>query len=100
MGVMLFLILMKAPATKKKFTMNQFAIFAIPAGVVLLVAGAIYNYYYVKPRLPSNRKPDIEGEKPKEIEMPKAVENEGVLDEEVKSPEEGAGDHPVSWQGG
>ena len=85
--VMLFLILMKAPATKKRFTMNEFAIYAIPAGVVLLVAGAIYNHFYVKPRLPSNRKPDIEGEKPKEIEMPKAAEGEGALDEDVKSPD-------------
>ena len=66
-------------SNKKRYTMEQFAIFAIPAGVVLLVAGAIYNHFYVKPRLPSNRKPDIEGEKPKEIEMPKAAEGEAVF---------------------
>jgi sodium-dependent phosphate transporter len=51
--VMMFLILMKAPLTKKKYTMNQFAIFSIPAGAGVALIGALYCWFYVRPRLPS-----------------------------------------------
>eukprot|EP00213_Chloropicon_mariensis_P005076 CAMPEP_0197471162 /NCGR_PEP_ID=MMETSP1309-20131121/2052_1 /TAXON_ID=464262 /ORGANISM="Genus nov. species nov., Strain RCC998" /LENGTH=595 /DNA_ID=CAMNT_0043008653 /DNA_START=72 /DNA_END=1859 /DNA_ORIENTATION=- len=91
--VMLFLILMKAPLTKKRYTMDQFAIFAIPAGVGLLVAGALYCWYYVRPRLPSKAPKDKDPESKKEIDLPKvacpaeADEGENVP-EDMKSPVE------------
>ena len=81
--VMLFLILMKAPLTKKKYTMEQFAIFAIPAGVALLVGGFLYCWYYVRPRLPSARPKEVDAESQKEVVKGEEVEAE----EEVKSPQ-------------
>ena len=80
---MLFLILMKAPLTKKKYTMEQFAIFAIPAGVALLVGGFLYCWYYVRPRLPSARPKEVDAESQKEVVKGEEVEAE----EEVKSPQ-------------
>ena len=53
--VMCFLILLKAPVTKKLYTLNQLAIYSIPAGVAIAVAGGCFVWLFVKKRLPSVR---------------------------------------------
>eukprot|EP00216_Chloropicon_sp_CCMP2111_P001056 CAMPEP_0198235912 /NCGR_PEP_ID=MMETSP1446-20131203/1797_1 /TAXON_ID=1461542 ORGANISM="Unidentified sp, Strain CCMP2111" /NCGR_SAMPLE_ID=MMETSP1446 /ASSEMBLY_ACC=CAM_ASM_001112 /LENGTH=604 /DNA_ID=CAMNT_0043917357 /DNA_START=65 /DNA_END=1879 /DNA_ORIENTATION=- len=58
--VMLFLILLKAPQTKKKYSLKEFALFAIPAGVGVGIISALYVYFYVRRRMPSVRAPETE----------------------------------------
>ncbi|QDZ21858.1 phosphate transporter [Chloropicon primus] len=87
--VMLFLILMKAPLTKKKYSLNEFAIFAIPAGAALLLGGFLFCWYYVRPRLPSLRPKQVDAEGQVEFDAAKQVAKpaaDGDAPEELKSP--------------
>ena len=87
--VMMFLILMKAPLTKKKYTMTQFALFSIPAGVGVGIIGALYCWFYVRPRLPS-KNPDFE-DTSKKSDKQLAIKAGEQVDQENGSKNDGAG---------
>ena len=88
--VMVFLVLLKAPMTKKKFTLSEFALYSFPAGVGVALLAVIYCWFYVRPRIPS-KNPDfdypVKGVS-KEIGVKQA-------DQETGNPSEEEENHPV-----
>lgn len=91
--VMMFLILLKAPATKKKFELTQMALFSIPVGVAIGVAGGLFVYFYVRKKLPSLQPPasDEESGMKKGSEDSKSA---GTI--EMAAKEETEGHHAIS----